>query len=149
MEIRKEFKDVRRREKIYFAPRYIFYVNGENELEYSTVIVLAVKWLGVVRWTREWHKDQGRGAFVHAITAFVGATTLTSAVHPLAPTAVHPFGIIVRARPSFPGSEIYITIHYSSATSCNTYVYIHKRCAAHFSIATYYYSNLRPIYYVI
>jgi len=88
--------------------------------EHNTVIVLAVKWRGVVRtvrWAWERHKDQGGSAFVHAITAFVGATTLTSAEYPLAPTAVHPFGIIVRAWPSFPGSEIYITTYYSTATS--------------------------------
>jgi len=111
--------------------------------EHSTVIVLAVKWRGVVRtvrWARERHKNQGGSAFVHAITAFVGATTLTSADHPLAPTAVCPFGIIVRAWPSFPGSEIYITTCYRLARLYSVYPHA-ARCSFKLKICYYPTSN--------
>lgn len=75
-----------------------------------TVIVLAVQWQGIVRavWrTWERHEDKGGGAFVHAIAAFVGTTTLAAASvgYSVAPTAVRSLGVITRAGSSFSGSE--------------------------------------------
>lgn len=77
-----------------------------------TVVIqlVAVRWqvFRTLRRARERHKDQGGSAVVHKVSV------AKASVHdPLAPTAARPLGIIVRARPSFPGSETYITACYS------------------------------------